>query len=50
MDAEDQRSNREAVERGGTIFAVIEIAYYTFIFIRTEADRSRTTIIAAEEY
>ena len=47
--AEDQQSNREAVECGDRVVSSYTVAE-TKLFVITEWDRSVTTILLAEEY
>ena len=49
MDQEDQRANREAIEEGSRVFSAYQVGQHRF-FVITEADRSTTTILLAEEY
>ncbi len=49
MDCEDQGANRRAIDDGSRVFSVYEFGSFRF-FVITEADRSSTTILLAEEY
>ena len=49
MDAEDQASNRNAVENGGRVVSAYLLKGQK-IWIITEADRSVTTILLPSEY
>lgn len=46
----DAQSNNEAVELGVRILSVYNLADGTKFWVITEADRSATTILLAEEY
>ena len=49
MSSEDRSANRRAIRDGTRIFTSAQVGEYRF-FIITEADRSATTILLAEEY
>jgi hypothetical protein len=49
MTIEDQQANREAIATGDRIFSRYTIEQVK-VFIVTEADRSITTIMLANEY
>jgi hypothetical protein len=50
LDAHDQLANLRAAREGGRILSAYVLADRTKIWIITEADRSRTTILLPEEY
>ena len=49
MDRDDQAANRRAIDEGSRVFSAYQVGEYRF-FVITEADRSATTILLAEEY
>lgn len=49
MDHEDQVANRKAIDDGSRVFSAYVFGSSRF-FVITEADRSSTTILLAEEY
>lgn len=49
MSEEDQQANRQAIEDGSRILSAYQVGARRF-FVITEADRSSTTILLAEEY
>lgn len=49
MSEEDQQANRRALEGGSRVFSGYRVGEDRF-FVITEADRSSTTILLAEEY
>lgn len=49
LDAEDQAANEDALADGGRIFSCFVVAEQK-IYIVTEHDRSKTTIMLAREY
>lgn len=50
MQADDQESNRKAIQNGSRVFSSYTLANKVKIWIITEADRSSTTILLPEEY
>jgi hypothetical protein len=50
MDAEDQKSNREALKNGSRVFSSYRLGDGVKIWVITEADRSCTTILLPSEY
>ena len=49
MSPEDQKANADAIEEGSRVFSAYQAGEDRF-FVITEADRSATTILLAEEY
>lgn len=49
MSEDDQQANRRAIDDGSRIFSAYQVRNRRF-FVITEADRSSTTILLAEEY
>lgn len=49
MTGDDQAANRRALHDGSRIFSAYQIGEIRF-FVITEADRSSTTILLADEY
>lgn len=49
MSEEDQHANQRAIEEGSRILSAYQVGGRRF-FVITEADRSSTTILLAEEY
>ena len=49
MSSEDQSANRRAITDDTRVFAAYQVGEHRF-FVITEADRSATTILLAEEY
>jgi hypothetical protein len=49
MDADDQKSNREAITKDSRVFSAYTIQSTKF-WVITEADRSSTTILLPSEY
>ncbi len=49
MSKDDQKANRHSIHDGSRIFAAYQVGTHRF-FVITEADRSSTTILLAEEY
>lgn len=49
MSADDRRSNTKAVQEDSRVFSAYQVGTDR-IFVITEADRSATTILLAEEY
>jgi hypothetical protein len=49
MSTEDQEANRRAIEDGSRIFSAYQYGEHRF-YVITEADRSRTTVVLADEY
>lgn len=49
MSIDDQEANRQAIGEGSRVFSAYLVANHRF-FVITEADRSATTILLAEEY
>ncbi|POZ49795.1 hypothetical protein [Methylovulum psychrotolerans] len=50
MEAEDQKSNREALKNGSRVFSSYRLGDGVKIWVITEADRSCTTILLPSEY
>ena len=50
LDAEDQRTNEDAVENGDRILSSYLLKDGTKIWIITEADRTATTLLLPSEY
>lgn len=50
MDAEDQQTNREALECGARVFSSYATKDGQKLWIITEADRSVTTLLLPSEY
>ena len=50
MDAEDQQTNREALECGARVFSSYATKNGQKLWIITEADRSVTTLLLPSEY
>jgi hypothetical protein len=46
----DRDANRRAISQGGRIFSAYTVPPRTRVYVITEADRSHTTILLADEY
>lgn len=50
VDDEDAETNQRAVMFGGRLFSVYDVSPTDRIYVITEADRSRTTMLLPNEY
>ena len=50
MEADDRRLNDERVANGGTLASIYKTADGVKLYVLTEADRQKTTVLLPEEY
>ncbi|MEF8758333.1 MAG: hypothetical protein V5B36_00975 [Candidatus Accumulibacter sp. UW25] len=49
LDEQDKQANEDALKNGGRLFSAYQVADET-VYVITEADRSCTTMLLADEY